>query len=118
MHRHNGQKLDDEQAHIRQSIHDILLTPIGSRIMRRDYGSYIYALLDKPISRTLMLQLSAAAVIALKKWEPRIEINRFAVEIEPQQAQINAQIDYVRKENKQKFTINDVILGIGNERIS
>ena len=28
-----------EVEHIRQSVRDILVTPIGSRVMRREYGS-------------------------------------------------------------------------------
>lgn len=116
MHQQNGQALRDERQHIRQSISDILLTPIGSRIQRRDYGSYIYQLLDKPMSTSLALQLSVAAVIALKKWEPRIDVSRFAVQVEPNNARIQAQIDCVRKEDKQKMRIDDVILGFKHER--
>jgi phage baseplate assembly protein W len=28
-----------EVEHIRQSVRDILVTPVGSRVMRREYGS-------------------------------------------------------------------------------
>jgi phage baseplate assembly protein W len=33
-------------AHLRQSVRDILTTPIGTRVMRRDYGSRLYRLVD------------------------------------------------------------------------
>jgi uncharacterized protein len=65
-------------AHLRQSVRDILLTPIGSRVMRREYGSLIPLLLDRPLSTGLMLQLQAAAVAALHRWEPRVRVLRFA----------------------------------------
>ncbi len=39
--------------HLKQSIIDILTTPVNSRIMRRDYGSRLFELVDKPISRDL-----------------------------------------------------------------
>ena len=46
----DGTLLSDE-AHLRQSITDILTTPLGSRVLRRDYGSRLYELIDAPISR-------------------------------------------------------------------
>ena len=79
MHRLTGTKITDESEHIQQSILDILLTAKGSRIMRRDYGSNLYKLLDRPISSALLLQISAACVMALKVWEPRIQVTSFKV---------------------------------------
>ncbi|HIH7570978.1 TPA: GPW/gp25 family protein, partial [Yersinia enterocolitica] len=38
MNRHAGQTITDAD-HISQSIADILITPVGSRVMRRTYGS-------------------------------------------------------------------------------
>ena len=37
-----------ETAHILQSVRNILTTPIGTRVMRRDYGSEIFSLIDQP----------------------------------------------------------------------
>ena len=36
--------------HIRQSIAEILTTPIGSRLMRRRYGSEVPELIDQPLN--------------------------------------------------------------------
>ncbi len=47
MSRSTGQALTDTD-HIRQSIGDILRTPIGSRVMRRNYGSLLSAMIDQP----------------------------------------------------------------------
>ena len=60
--------------HLRQSIRDILTTPIGSRVMRRDYGSRLYRLVDAPLNRATILDLYAATAEALATWEPRIEV--------------------------------------------
>lgn len=79
MNQQTGEKLNDEVEHIKQSIKDILLTAKGSRVMRRDYGSNLYKLIDKPITASLMLQLSVACVMALKQWETRITLTRFHV---------------------------------------
>ncbi len=60
--------------HLRQSIRDILTTPIGSRVMRRDYGSRLFELIDAPLNRSTLLDLYAATAEALEKWEPRFEL--------------------------------------------
>jgi phage baseplate assembly protein W len=61
-------------AHIRQSVRDILTTPIGSRAMRRDYGSLIPELIDQPMNPATRLRVMSASVSALVKWEPRIRV--------------------------------------------
>lgn len=66
--------------HLRQSIIDILTTPIGSRVMRRDYGSRLYELVDAPINRALLVEIYTAVSEALINWEPRLELTRVVVE--------------------------------------
>ncbi|MGI2192883.1 GPW/gp25 family protein [Shewanella baltica] len=78
MNRFDGRGLSESQ-HISQSIQDILTTPLGSRVMRRDYGSAIFELIDQPQSAAVKLQIMAAAVIALTRWEPRIRITEIEV---------------------------------------
>ncbi|MYL22539.1 baseplate assembly protein [Halomonas alkaliantarctica] len=73
MNAHTGQRLDGLD-HIRQSVRDILTTPIGSRVMRRDYGSLLPELIDQPLNDALLLQAYAATVMALIRWEPRIRV--------------------------------------------
>lgn len=70
----SGRSISDEADHIRQSIRNILTTPIGSRIMRRDYGSLIPELIDAPANPSNMLRVMAATVIAIIKWEPRVSV--------------------------------------------
>jgi len=63
-------------AHLAQSIGDILTTPLGSRVMRRDYGSLLPELVDQPFNDTTRLRLYGAAALALMRWEPRIRLIR------------------------------------------
>ena|ERR1035437_8937054 len=63
-------------AHLRQSIRDILTTPLGSRVMRPNYGSKLFSLVDAPMNSTNILALFSATAQALKRWEPRIKITR------------------------------------------
>ena len=61
--------------HLRQSVRDVLLTPVGSRVMRRDYGSRVPDLLDSGN----LPAMRAAAAEALARWEPRIDLSRVTV---------------------------------------
>lgn len=74
MNSETGRTLTDT-AHIKQSIKDIILTPIGSRLERRDYGSLLFFLIDHPNQRSTQLKIMSATVMALTQWEPRITID-------------------------------------------
>ncbi|HAF2624898.1 TPA: baseplate assembly protein [Salmonella enterica] len=71
--RHTGKTLTDAD-HIRQSIQDIITTPTGTRVMRRDYGSLISELIDAPVNDALPLQLMAAIFDAIIRQEPRVTV--------------------------------------------
>ncbi len=79
MNRNSGLQIDDID-HIRQSISDILATPQGTRVMRRDYGSLLSTLIDQPQNPALRLKMMAAVYGAVMRWEPRVTL---AVEISP-----------------------------------
>ena len=61
-------------AHLKQSIRDILTTRKGTRVMRRDYGSDLFALTDRPLNEELAMDLYAATAGALATFEPRIRL--------------------------------------------
>jgi len=62
--------------HIRQSMADILTTRIGSRVMRREYGSQLVDLIDQPGNQANRLRAYAAITMSLMRWEPRVRISR------------------------------------------
>lgn len=62
--------------HIGQSISDILTTRLGTRVMRREYGSLLPELVDQPFNDVTRLRVYAASVMALMRWEPRVSISR------------------------------------------
>lgn len=63
-------------AHLRQSIRCILTTPIGTRVMRRDFGSRLPRLIDAPINAATILEIYAATAQAIARWEPRFKLQR------------------------------------------
>lgn len=66
--------------HLRQSVRDILTTPLGSRVMRRDYGSRLFELVDRPLNRATIAEFYAATAEALRKWEPRLRLLKVNLE--------------------------------------
>lgn len=78
MSRDTGQDLTGLE-HLRQSIADILTTPIGSRVMRREYGSRLPDLIDNPMTEVLNVEIFAATAEALDRWEPRFKLSRVEV---------------------------------------
>lgn len=60
--------------HLRQSVSDILTTPIGSRVMRRDYGSRLFELIDRPVNAGWIADAYAYSAEALDTWEPRLKL--------------------------------------------
>ncbi|WP_313410591.1 GPW/gp25 family protein [Stutzerimonas kunmingensis] len=80
MNRDTGLTVSDLD-HLRQSITDILTTPLGSRVMRREYGSLLPDLIDQPAHQTTMIRLYAAIAGALMRWEPRLRLTRVGLEM-------------------------------------
>lgn len=83
MHAASGRAISGIE-HLQQSIADILTTPIGSRVMRRDYGSLVPELIDHPQHGATIVRLYAATATALMRWEPRIKLA--SVQLEQSQA--------------------------------
>jgi phage baseplate assembly protein W len=65
-----GQPLSGWQ-HVTQSIKTILNTAIGSRVMRRDFGSDLPRLIGRRMTPQNILLVYAAAASAIHAWEPR-----------------------------------------------
>lgn len=65
--------------HLVQSITDIVTTPLGSRIMLRDYGCLLFDLLDRAMNRATLLLGAMAVTIALARWEPRIAVRQVTI---------------------------------------
>lgn len=65
--------------HLRQSIADILGTPLGSRRMRPEYGSKLRRMVDLPVTEGWKSAVQAEVARALGRWEPRIQLQRVSV---------------------------------------
>ena len=94
-------------THLRQSIRDILKTPIGSRVMRREYGSRLFELVDSPLNQTTLVEIYAEVGLALERWEPRFKlINIEAQQTQPGKLLLSLEGEYIP--SNQLITLSDI----------
>lgn len=99
----------DGLAHLQQSIKDILTTPIGSRVMRRDYGSRLPRLVDAPMNRATLIDLYAATAEALATWEPRFRVQQVvATSAAPGRVELMVTGEYLP--DGQQVTIDGIVV--------
>lgn len=101
MHPTTGRALEDSQ-HLAQSVATILTTPVGSRLMRRDFGSLLPELIDQPINRATIARLNAATAMALMRWEPRIQLSRVLITLGGDAGQVTVDISGTRTDGPLK----------------
>ncbi len=106
MHKSTGLAVSDIE-HIRQSVADILTTPVGSRVMRRDYGSFLFELVDRPANESNQLLLMAASVQAVMLWEPRISLSSVKVDMD-KDGKVIISFEAFRKDDGREITIDSL----------
>ena len=97
VNRDDGRQIDGN-AHLSQSIADILTTPIGSRVMRRDYGSMLPDLIDAPANPVTRQLMFAATAVALSRWEPRLRITRVDVSTDNRDGRVTIDLQGERRD--------------------
>jgi hypothetical protein len=90
----NGKSLEGID-HLKQSIYDILTTPKGSRVMRRDYGCSLFDLTDRPLNQSTLVDIYASVNYAINKFEKRIKLKKIqAVSIKQGKVELELQGTY------------------------
>ncbi len=104
MDENTGKPIDGEE-HLKQSIRNIITTPIGSRVMRRNYGCGVFGLLDQPINPLLKAKMQVAVADALRKYETRVRFTRVQVnQIQAQHIELDIEGYYVGDNKTFKLT--------------
>ena len=108
MNKNTGQRCTGLD-HLKQSIHDILSTPLGSRVMRRDYGSKLFELIDAPMNQNTLVQIYSATAEALNKWEPRFKLLKvMSDQIAPGKLQLTLEGEYLPV--GQRITLEGIVI--------
>ncbi|EFV3689814.1 GPW/gp25 family protein [Salmonella enterica] len=97
-------------AHLRQSVSDILTTPIGSRVLVRDYGSELFSLVDNPRDDLTRLKIIAASATALARWETRLKVTRVLVSFPEGETGCVLDIEGINKETGLPFRTGDITI--------
>ena len=96
--------------HLRQSVRDILSTRKGTRVMRRDYGSNLPDLIDRPVNKSTIAAIRAETVDALAKWEPRLRCQRVSI-TEIYDGQILMDLEFTYLPSGREVTLTDLRIG-------
>ena len=89
--RRTGVPLTDWR-HVQQSLGVIFTTFIGTRLMRRDFGSELPALIGEPMTKRTILKLYVAAYMAILRHEPRFELTWIGINEATQQGRLGLDI--------------------------
>lgn len=73
----------DGEAVVAQSIEMILLTALGERQMRFEFGSDLPRLIFSPITSSTLVEIEQAARNALRDWEHRIVVRSVSAVPDP-----------------------------------
>ncbi|MBF0035823.1 phage baseplate protein [Citrobacter freundii] len=109
MNSQTGRPLSGD-AHLNQSIANLLTTPIGTRVLRRDYGSGLFDLVDSPLDGILVANIRKEVAVAINRWEPRLKIERVYV-LAAGNGYIEVGIEGYNRENNAFFRSSRVRVG-------
>lgn len=93
--------MSSHQMSVKESVHLILGTPVGERMMAPDFGCKIHDLIFHPNDANTGAMATLYVKAALRKWEPRIDdIDVRVVPSRSQSNTLNIEISFkVRRTN-------------------
>ena len=89
------------EENVEQSLRILLLTRLGERVMRPDFGSEAPRLVFAPGSEQYLRLLETSVREAVRDWEPRVELDEVRAEADATDpARVTVAIEYrVRRSN-------------------
>ncbi len=98
---------------IEQSLHILLLTDLGERVMRSDFGCRAPRMVFAPGSEQSLRLLETTVREAVRDWEPRIDLEEVRAEADLEdETRVIVQISYlVRRSNTRNNLVFPFYLG-------
>ena len=98
---------------IEQSLRILLLTDLGERVMRPDFGCKAPRLVFAPGSTQYLGLLETTIREALRDWEPRVELEAVSAEVDLEdETRVNVSISYlIRQTNTRNNLVFPFYLG-------
>jgi phage baseplate assembly protein W len=102
-----------DDANVEQSVRILLLTDIGQRVMRSDFGCKAPRLVFAPGSMQYLRLLETTVREALRDWEPRVVLEDVRAEVDPgEETRVIVSINYrVRQTNTRTNLVFPFYLG-------
>lgn len=97
---------------LRQNVVQLLLTDIGERVMRRDYGGGVRALVQDPNNDPLRAIVQHQLSKALAAWEPRAKVQQITIDPSANSGTFTASVAFVASASPVPTTAR-VPIGIG-----
>lgn len=96
----------EDEEDIRQSLHIILSTRVGERVMRPDFGTDLHNLVYHNMDLTARTQLRAAIERAVLYWEPRITLNKVSFDMsEERSGKLSILLEYTIRQTNSRGNI-------------
>ena len=86
--------MSSDAEDIRQSLHILLTTRVGERIMQSKYGCNMDKLLFEPLNTTLQTYMEDLIRTAILYFEPRILLNSVILDPQPNEGMIQINVDF------------------------
>jgi hypothetical protein len=105
-------------ANVEQSLHILLMTQLGERVMRSDFGTQLPSLVFSPGSTQYLRLLERTVQDAVTNWEPRVDVDQVVAEADPaDQFKVVVSISYtVRQTNTSNNLVFPYYLGMTQGR--
>lgn len=96
----------EDEEDIRQSLHIILSTRMGERVMRPDFGTDLHNMVYHNMDLTARTQLRAAIERAVLYWEPRITLNKVSFDMsEERSGKLSILLEYTIRQTNARGNI-------------
>ncbi|RUT01479.1 hypothetical protein DSM106972_065760 [Dulcicalothrix desertica PCC 7102] len=99
-----GLKLSSEAQKVEEAIWLILRTDLGERVYRPDFGCRLSELAFAPLNHDTLLRSKIYVLEALRKWEPRIEVDEVSAVPDTIVGRLNIVIDYRLKSHPDPYS--------------
>jgi phage baseplate assembly protein W len=103
----------DGDSNVEQSLHILLMTALGERVMRPDFGCKAPRLVFSPGSLHYLRLLETTIREAVRDWEPRVDLDEVRAEtVAGQETSVSVTIAYrVRSSNTRRNLVFPYYLG-------
>jgi phage baseplate assembly protein W len=107
----------DGDANVEQSLHILLMTALGERVMRSDFGTQAPRLVFSPGSVQYLRLLENTVREAVRDWEPRVDLTQVLAEADSvDEYKVTVSISYtVRRTNTRNNLVFPFYLGTVKE---